>query len=77
MIDIIPLSPMTLDNYSQSIVLILTNSRVAKPILPIVNPENVTIAWFFGLICIHIGYWKLLRLVGIETNCGQHFLLAN
>ena len=30
--------------------------RVAMPILPIVNPELFTIAWFFLMICIHIGY---------------------
>ena len=50
------------------------SARVAKPILPTVNPEIVTTsAWFFLLICIHTGYWKLLRLVGFEKTLGNFF----
>ena len=51
----------------------VVHSRLAKPILPIVNPEISTRAWFFLLICIHIGYWKFLSFVGIEKSLGNFF----
>ena len=48
-------------------------SPVARPILPIVNPEMFTVVRFFLLKCIHIGYWKLLSFVGIEKTLGNFF----
>ena len=56
---------ITLQNYTCEVDLpvvaigIWPTSPVARPILPIVNPEICTIASFFLLKCIHIGYWKL------------------
>ena len=51
-------------------------SCIAKYILPIVNPDMFTIARFFGLKCLHIGYSNILSFVGIK-KVGQLFLLAN
>ena len=64
------------DNYSIQCNYVATaetaSSRFAKPILPPVNPEIVTqVLVFFLLICIHIGCWKFLSLVGNEKTLGN------
>ena len=41
-----------------------------------VNLEMFTITRFFLLKCIHIGYWNIVSLVGIEKTLGN-FLVAN
>ena len=51
-------------------------SPVAKPIIPIVNPEIFTIAWFF----IDMHSHRLLEIVELSwhrKHFGQLFLLAN
>ena len=41
--------------------------------LPKSEPGNFHKCLVFLLICIHIGYWKFLSLVGIKKTLGNFF----